>query len=160
MEFPAHNGSPYTAAVVTTTVVTIPAHADDSLPSVTAKAETSALFDDEAGGNANGDDPAIWRDSDDPERSLVIATAKEGGLRVYDLDAREVQSIPAPQPPGPDDAPGRFNNVDIVSNLAVVSDRGNDRLRSTGSTRGTPAARSSTSPTQRPRRSSRPTRPR
>ncbi|MFF9164282.1 phytase [Streptomyces longwoodensis] len=106
--------------------------------SVRPKAETAPLFDDEAGGNANADDPAIWRNAADPDRSLVIATAKQGGLRVYDLDARQVQSVPAPAGPGADDKPGRFNNVDLVQGLrlggvradvAVVSDRGNDRLR-------------------------------
>ncbi|MFB8101177.1 phytase, partial [[Kitasatospora] papulosa] len=106
--------------------------------SVHPKAETIPLFDDEVGGNANADDPAIWRNPATPGRSLVIATAKQGGLRVYDLDARQVQSIPAPAGPGTDDKPGRFNNVDLVQGLrlggvradvAVVSDRGNDRLR-------------------------------
>ncbi|AVZ76857.1 hydrolase [Streptomyces lunaelactis] len=116
-----------------------PAQARPSaLPTVTATAETAALYDDEAGGNANADDPAIWRNAADPARSLVVATAKEGGLRVYGLDAGLVQSIPAPAPPAADDAPGRFNNVDLVTGLrtptgradvAVVSDRGNDRLR-------------------------------
>ncbi|MCB5167731.1 phytase [Streptomyces bambusae] len=105
---------------------------------VRPKAETLPLFDDEAGGDANADDPAIWRNPADPARSLVIATAKQGGLRVYDLDAQQVQSVAAPAGPGADDAPGRFNNVDLVhglrlaggrSDVAVVSDRGNDRLR-------------------------------
>jgi 3-phytase len=114
-----------------------PAQADP-LPAVTPSAETPTLFDDEQGGDANADDPAIWRNAADPERSLVVATAKKGGLRVYGLDAHQVQSIPAPPPASPDDAPGRFNNVDLVSrfplgagrsDLAVVSDRGNDRLR-------------------------------
>ncbi|MFD4031961.1 phytase [Streptomyces sp. NPDC058637] len=109
-----------------------------SLPAVGATAETKALYDDEAGGNANADDPAIWRNGADPDRSLVVATAKEGGLRVYGLDAALVQSIPAPSAATEDDAPGRFNNVDLVTGLrtptgradvAVVSDRGNDRLR-------------------------------
>ncbi|OCC07733.1 phytase [Streptomyces sp. PTY087I2] len=121
------------------------------LPAVTPRAETATLYDDEQGGNANADDPAIWRNPADPDRSLVIATAKEGGLRVYGLDARLVQSLPAPAAPGPDDAPGRFNNVDLVhgmrlapdrttnstagrgkgrtADLAVTSDRGHDRLR-------------------------------
>ncbi|WP_030579376.1 phytase [Streptomyces anulatus] len=113
------------------------------LPAVTPRAETATLYDDEQGGNANADDPAIWRNPADPDRSLVIATAKEGGLRVYDLDARLVQSLPAPAAPGPDHAPGRFNNVDLVhglrlpsgrapgraTDLAVTSDRGHDRLR-------------------------------
>ncbi|MGW7313732.1 phytase [Streptomyces sp. NPDC054865] len=108
------------------------------LPAVTPVAETATLFDDEEGSNANADDPAIWRNSADPGRSLVIATAKEGGLRAYDLGARQVQALPAPSGPGPEDAPGRFNNVDLVhtmrlstgrADLAVVTDRGNDRLR-------------------------------
>ncbi|KOU62415.1 hydrolase [Streptomyces sp. MMG1533] len=122
---------------MTTLLAAFPAEAA-GLPVVTAAAETAALYDDEAGGNSDADDPAIWRNPADPGRSLVVATAKEGGLRVYDLDARPVQSLPAPQAPGEDDAPGRFNNVDLVSGLrtatgradvAVVSDRGSDRLR-------------------------------
>ncbi|MEV4943862.1 phytase [Streptomyces zaomyceticus] len=110
----------------------------DPLPVVAPRAETPVLHDDDAGGNADADDPAIWRNAAAPGRSLVIATAKEGGLRVYDLDARPVQSIAAPPAEGPDDAPGRFNNVDLVqglrlssgrTDLAVTSDRGHDRLR-------------------------------
>ncbi|MER5568400.1 phytase [Streptomyces goshikiensis] len=113
-------------------------HKSGRLPAVTPVAETAALFDDEQGGNANADDPAIWRNDAEPGRSLVVATAKEGGLRVYDLGARQVQALPAPGGPGPGDSPGRFNNVDLVhrmrlstgrADLAVVTDRGNDRLR-------------------------------
>ncbi|MEU9576497.1 phytase [Streptomyces chilikensis] len=128
------------ALVLCTTLATsfaLPAQAS-GIDSVHPKAETAPLFDDEAGGDANADDPAIWRNAADPGRSLVIATAKQGGLRVYDLDARQVQSLPAPAGPSADDKPGRFNNVDLVQGLrlggaradvAVVSDRGNDRLR-------------------------------
>ncbi|MFK0237452.1 phytase [Streptomyces vinaceus] len=119
----------------------LPAQASSSAAAaggVRPKAETAPLYDDGAGGDANADDPAIWRNAADPDRSLVVATAKQGGLRVYDLGARQVQSIPAPAGPGAGDAPGRFNNVDLVQGLrlgggradvAVVSDRGNDRLR-------------------------------
>ncbi|MEV0320275.1 phytase [Streptomyces sp. NPDC050658] len=126
------------AALAATTAAPFPAVAADPLPAVTPLAETPVLHDDEAGGDADADDPAIWRDAAAPEHSLVVATAKQGGLRVYDLDAREVQSLPAPAAPGPDHAPGRFNNVDLVhglrlstgrADLAVTSDRGNDRLR-------------------------------
>jgi 3-phytase len=129
--------APYALGLLLAAAATVPAEAA-SLPAVHPRAETPALHDDEAGGNADADDPAIWRNAAAPGRSLVVATAKEGGLRVYDLDAREIQSIPAPPGPGEDDAPGRFNNVDLVhgmrlsggrADLAVVSDRGNDRLR-------------------------------
>lgn len=44
------------------------------LPAVTPVAETATLFDDEEGGNANADDPAIRRNSAAPDRSLVVAT--------------------------------------------------------------------------------------
>lgn len=124
-------------AALATLLAASPVSAAD-LPTVTATSETAALYDDAAGGNSDADDPAIWRNPAHPGRSLVVATAKEGGLRVYDLDARLVQSLQAPKPPAEDDAPGRFNNVDLVSGLrtstgrtdvAVVSDRGNDRLR-------------------------------
>ncbi|MFE6286317.1 phytase [Streptomyces sp. NPDC057877] len=127
-------------ATLAALTATLPAQASAAhgLPAIEPKAETAALYDDEAGGNADADDPAIWRNAADPGRSLVVATAKEGGLRVYDLDAKEVQAIPAPAGPTADDAPGRFNNVDLVhglklstgrADLAVTSDRGNDRLR-------------------------------
>ncbi|WP_318215855.1 phytase [Streptomyces sp. SCL15-6] len=126
------------AAVTFLSAVPAAAHGDDALPTVRPRVETAPLYDDEAGGNADADDPAIWRNPADPDRSLVVATAKEGGLRVYDLDARLVQSVAAPPAPGPDDAPGRFNNVDLVegmrlttgrADLAVTTDRGSDRLR-------------------------------
>jgi 3-phytase len=61
----------------------------------------------------------------------VIGTAKNGGLRVYDLSGREVQAIAPP-------ADGRFNNVDLVTgfrfgnrsaDLAIDTDRGRDQLR-------------------------------
>ncbi|MCX4672208.1 phytase [Streptomyces sp. NBC_01381] len=140
----SHSARPARLALVTAvaalaaTAVPFQALAASPLPAVTPRSETPALHDDEAGGDADADDPAIWRNAADPGRSLVIATAKQGGLRVYDLDAREVQSVPAPAAPGPDHAPGRFNNVDLVhglrlssgrADLAVTSDRGSDRLR-------------------------------
>jgi 3-phytase len=127
-----------TASLALTAALPASAEDDDVLPAVLPRVETPALFDDEEGGNSDADDPAIWRNAAQPDASLVVATAKEGGLRVYDLDARLVQSISAPAGPGPEDAPGRFNNVDLVqgmklstgrADLAVTTDRGNDRLR-------------------------------
>jgi 3-phytase len=116
-----------------------PAAATDQVREVTARVETPALFDDAAGGDSDADDPAIWVHPWDQGHSLVIATAKNGGLRVYDLLGHEVQSIPTPPAPGPEDESGRFNNVDLVQgfnlggrkvDLAVVSDRGRDQIRS------------------------------
>ncbi|MFF3323414.1 phytase [Streptomyces sp. NPDC002889] len=129
-----------TALTALAAVIPASAAATDAgaLPAVTARAKTPTLYGDEAGGNADADDPAIWRNAADPGRSLVIATAKEGGLRVYDLDARPLQAVPAPPPAATGDAPGRFNNVDLVhglrlpsgrADLAVTTDRGHDRLR-------------------------------
>ncbi|MGW8883822.1 phytase [Streptomyces sp. NPDC055749] len=106
--------------------------------SVDARVETPAVYDDEAGGNANADDPAVWVDPAHPGRSIVIGTLKEAGLDVYGLDGRRLQHIAAPAAPGEDASPGRFNNVDIVygfelggrkTDLALVSDRGRDRIR-------------------------------
>jgi 3-phytase len=71
---------------------------------------------------ADADDPAIWVHPGDPSPSIVLGTLKEGGLAAFDLDARTLQLVPA----GPG---GRFNNVDVVGDLAVVSDRGRDRIR-------------------------------
>jgi 3-phytase len=101
---------------------------------VKATVETDPLFDDDAGGNADGDDPSIWVHPRDGARSLVIATKKDAGLDVYDLRGRTLQSIAPPPTPGEDHAPGRFNNVDLLydvdgRDLAVVTDRGHDTLR-------------------------------
>ena len=105
---------------------------DRPLVPVQARAETPAVPED------NADDPAIWVDAKDPSRSLVIGALKDEGLGVYDLQGRQVQRI-APQPtPEGAEAPSRFNNVDVVRgfplggrrvDLAVVSDRGLDRVR-------------------------------
>jgi 3-phytase len=104
---------------------------------VTTDNETPVLYDDDEGGNASGDDPAIWVHPNDSTKSIVIATAKEGGLRVYDLADEEIQSIPATPAPRADGVNGH-NNVDIAYGLelggrtvdvAVVSDRFNDQLR-------------------------------
>src|SRR5690349_1846322 len=97
---------------------------------VKASLETAPLFDDEAGGDADADDPAIWVHPTDRRGTLVLGTKKNAGLDVYDLQGRTLQSIPS--------APGRFNNVDVltgvklggkVRDLVVTSDRGLDKLR-------------------------------
>lgn len=105
---------------------------------VSAALETRAEFDDDAGGNADADDPAIWVHPDNPRASLVIGTLKDAGLSVFTLGGRQIQRIAAPPAPGPDDVAGRFNNVDVLTDfelagrkvdIAVATDRGRDQLR-------------------------------
>ncbi|GAB3732759.1 phytase [Amycolatopsis oliviviridis] len=94
-------------------------------------AQTRAFVDDSGAdpANADADDPAIWVHPKNPSASVVLGTLKEGGLAAFDLKARQLQLLPAPKAPAEDAAPGRFNNVDVVGDLAVVSDRGRDRVR-------------------------------
>ena len=127
-------------------LVTAPhaATADPPPAVVTPSAETPPRFDGGDLGTADADDPAIWVNPAERSRSLVLGTLKDGGLDVYDLAGRLVQHIDAPPAPAPDSSAGRFNNVDILTgvtfahrsptgrrlvDLAVVTDRGRDRLR-------------------------------
>ena len=55
------------------------------------------------------DDPAIWVNAKEPSKSVVIATDKNLGLYVYDLDGRLLQTL----------ADGRMNNVDVRDGLLV-----------------------------------------
>lgn len=87
----------------------------------------------EADMDADADDPAIYANSTDPARSLVITAVKNGGMRVYALTGELVQTL------GPSREDGRINNVDLVYgftlangekvDLAVGSDRGLDVIR-------------------------------
>ncbi|MFC5824023.1 phytase [Nonomuraea insulae] len=130
---------PVRAILTTALLLATPLTGAPSVGTVTASAETPPLYDDDAGGHANGDDPAIWVHPAHPGTSVVITTAKEGGLYAYSLTGAQLQHIPAQPPPGPDHEPGRLNNVDLVhgfrlstgakADLAVASDRGRDQLR-------------------------------
>jgi 3-phytase len=66
-----------------------------------ANAETQPVIS-ESGADA-ADDPAIWPNPQDPDRSLVLGTNKKGGLCVYDVNGKQLQFIAA----------GRLNNVDL-----------------------------------------------
>jgi len=55
------------------------------------------------------DDPAIWVNPRDPAQSVVIATDKNLGLYVYDLDGRLLQTL----------RDGRMNNVDLRDGFVV-----------------------------------------
>lgn len=68
-------------------------------PIALASTETTPV---ETGGDA-ADDPAIWIDSKNPERSVIVGTQKQSGLYVYDLSGKVLQFLPD----------GRMNNVDL-----------------------------------------------
>ncbi|NUQ65253.1 MAG: phytase, partial [Pirellulales bacterium] len=57
----------------------------------------------ESVGRGAADDPAIWIHPADSAQSLVIGTAKEAGMYVYDLNGRTIQHL----------ADGKLNNVDV-----------------------------------------------
>jgi len=130
--------SPGPPAVLSLTVLALTAALTLAGGVATTDNETPVLYDDDEGGNASGDDPTIWAHPDNSARSIVIVSAKEGGLRVYDLISREIQFIAAEPAPRADGVDGRYNNVDIAyglkvgsetADVAVVSDRYNDQLR-------------------------------
>jgi 3-phytase len=99
--------------------------------------QTPPAFYDDAGGRADSDDPEVWLHPGDSKDSVVLGTEKENGLKVFDLDGKMIQHLPAPPPPRPGDEKGRINNIDVVygaeaggSNvdIAVSTDRGLDKL--------------------------------
>lgn len=59
------------------------------------------------------DDPAIWIDPANPNRALIVATDKKAGLHVYDLDGKDLAFARG----------GLVNNVDVVGDIIVASDR-------------------------------------
>lgn len=115
-----------------------------AVPQVAPALETRSHFDDRAGNFTDVDDPAIWIHPEQPNRSIVVGTLKEGGLDVYDMEGQLLQHIPAAAADCEggmnncaDNAPGRMNNADLIYSfplgdetvdLIVVSDRGKDTL--------------------------------
>ncbi|MGQ8367271.1 phytase [Glaciecola sp. 1036] len=55
------------------------------------------------------DDPAIWINSDNPEKSLILGTDKKFGLNVYTLAGELLQSMDV----------GRINNIDVRKGVLV-----------------------------------------
>lgn len=68
---------------------------------LTADAETDPV-DAQLGDDA-ADDPAIWINPSDPEKSLILGTNKKAGIYVYNLKGEALQCILS----------GRINNVDL-----------------------------------------------
>ncbi|MBB6505312.1 3-phytase [Sphingomonas endophytica] len=85
----------------------------DVAPTVAATAETDPV--DTAADAA--DDPAIWRNRQDPAKSLVIGTDKQAGIHVYDLTGKRRSFTPA----------ARLNNVDLRDIGARVVVAASDR---------------------------------
>jgi len=85
---------------------------------VTAVAETEPVG---TGAEDAADDPAIWRNPDDPAASLIVATDKKAGLYVYGLDGKVRDFHPD----------GRLNNVALADMgeagaIVVASDRNDE----------------------------------
>lgn len=104
----------------------------DVVSTVAPTVETPANFNDPTlpfSQRADSDDPAIYVNAENASKSLVITTAKNAGLRIYDLSGNLLQRI------NPDNV--RYNNVDLIYgfqlgyetvDLAIASDRNNDKL--------------------------------
>ncbi|MBL8167510.1 MAG: phytase [Acidobacteria bacterium] len=71
----------------------------EKLEAVNATIETDPV---PHGGDA-ADDPAIWVHPQDPSKSTIIGTDKQGGLAVYDLNGKQIQYL----------ADGLMDNVDL-----------------------------------------------
>lgn len=110
------------------------AGADETrIPVVQPTLETANLPDNGFGSDA--DDPAFWVHPANPAKSLVVASAKNGGIRVYDLQGGKLQTI---DPLTTEVGEGRINNVDVayglrmadgtIIDVAVASDRGLDLI--------------------------------
>jgi 3-phytase len=98
---------------------------------------------EDAPATPDADDPAIWLNRRNHEQSLIIGTAKDAGLLVYDLSGRLVQAMfppnapqvtaadpattaglnPGPGMPCADSVSGetfgRYNNVDIAYDVRL-----------------------------------------
>ena len=103
---------------------------------LSATAASAAVETPTIPSTGDADDPAIWLNPTDASKSLVITSAKNEGLRVYDLAGQPLQSL---LPGKLNGQKSRLNNVDVQYNflmadgsradLAVYTDRGQDILR-------------------------------
>jgi 3-phytase len=119
---------------------------------ITPVLSTAPLFNyEDAPATPDADDPAIWVNRRNPSRSLVIGTAKDAGLLVFDLSGKLVQAQLPPNVPQvlPEDPPtpagpnlaasnpcpdsesgetfGRYNNVDIAYDVRLGTHLGAGR---------------------------------
>lgn len=76
---------------------------------LTPNAETEPVAS--LSGEDAADDPAIWVNTNKPEKSLILGTNKKAGLYVYNLKGEKLQFIPS----------GLINNVDLRDNFSYKS---------------------------------------
>ena len=79
--------------------VGVPGHAQGPLVIAPVLTTTPLYNYEDAPGTPDADDPAIWIDPSDRRRSLVIGTAKDAGLVVYNLAGQLIQAIRPPNAP-------------------------------------------------------------
>lgn len=75
---------------------------------VNADVETTAV-ESETGDDA-ADDPAIWINPENPEKSIILGTNKKAGLYAYDLEGNVINYVKA----------GKVNNVDLRDNFSFA----------------------------------------
>lgn len=81
----------------------------DTIFSVTAEAETAPI---QAGtGTDAADDPAVWIHPNDPAKSIIYGSNKQGGIAGYDLSGAELLYAEV----------GRINNIDVAYGLQLAS---------------------------------------
>lgn len=110
------HGFAFVSLSIATACATIPPMGDPAVM-VAASAQTppvGTVKEDAA------DDPAIWRNSDDPTKSLIVGTDKKAGLHVYNLAGEQLSFL----------AGAGLNNVDLIELadgrvLVAASDRSN-----------------------------------
>lgn len=114
----------------------------NTIPSALPTVETPYTVDDEDGTTpliGDSDDPAVWIDPVNSNESIIIATLKDGGLALFNLDGTVQQTITPADVLGDGAEYGdiRYNNVDVIYDvelgaetvdIAVASDRENDTL--------------------------------
>jgi len=64
-------------------------------------------------GKDAADDPAIWVNKKNPQKSLIIGTNKKHGLHLYDLKGTELQFIKI----------GKINNADVAYNFSYNNEK-------------------------------------
>jgi 3-phytase len=121
-------------------------------PTLQPVLRTTPLFNyEDAPATPDADDPAIWINQRNHKESLVIGTAKDAGILVYDLSGTLVQAMfppnarqvlaadpatpaglnPTPDNPCPGSVSGttfgRYNNVDIAYDVRIGSTPGSPR---------------------------------